>query len=88
MKFFVALSLLMISVSACSMSEKGKIVPAIVPQSQKTPQVKVVRPNNIIGAVEPIYMLPMKSAFLARVDTGATTSSIDVQNLKYFERGG
>ena len=30
----------------------------------------------------------MKSAFIARVDTGATTSSIDVQNLKRFERDG
>lgn len=88
MKIFTVLSFLMICLGACSMSEKEKIVPAIVPQSQKTPQIKVVRPNNIIGAVEPIYMLPMKSAFLARVDTGATTSSIDVQNLKHFERDG
>ena len=30
----------------------------------------------------------MKSAFYARVDTGATTSSIDVENLKQFERDG
>ena len=43
---------------------------------------------NIIGAIEPFYILPMKSAFIARIDTGATTSSIDVQNLKKFERDG
>ncbi len=73
---------------ACTFAKKDNIVPAIVPQSQYTPQIRYIRPTNIIGEVEPIYMLPMKSAFLARVDTGATTSSIDVQNLKRFERDG
>ena len=72
----------------CSNTEKQTLLPAIVPQSQKTPKVEVLRPNNIIGAIEPFYILPMKSAFIARVDTGATTSSIDVQNLKRFERDG
>ena len=72
----------------CSDTKKQTLLPAIVPQSQKTPKVEVLRPNNIIGAVEPFYILPMKSAFIARVDTGATTSSIDVQNLKQFERDG
>lgn len=43
---------------------------------------------GIIGAVEPIYFLPMKSAFLARIDTGAQGSAIDVTDLKEFEREG
>ncbi len=42
----------------------------------------------IIGEAEKIYFLPMKSPFLARIDTGATTSSIDVDNVQYFERDG
>ena len=72
---------------SCAKPEKQIIVPAIVPNEQKaTP--KITLPNNIIGAIEPIYILPMKSAFYARVDTGATTSSIDVENLKHFERDG
>lgn len=72
----------------CTQSTKQTILPAIVPQSQKTTKVEVVRPTNIIGAIEPFYILPMKSAFIARIDTGATTSSIDVQNLRRFERDG
>jgi hypothetical protein len=42
----------------------------------------------VIGEVENIYLPPMKSAFQARIDTGATTSSIDVTDLKQFERDG
>ena len=42
----------------------------------------------IIGEVEPIYFLPMKSPFYARIDTGATTSALDCQNVEYFERDG
>ncbi|MBR2299561.1 MAG: ATP-dependent zinc protease [Alphaproteobacteria bacterium] len=82
------LTLIVLFLSACHSAPKEEIVPAIVPSSQKAPQIKYIRPSNIIGEIEPIYMLPMKSAFLARVDTGATTSSIDVQNLKRFERDG
>ena len=39
----------------------------------------------IIGEVEPIYFLPMKTPFLARIDTGATTSSIDCDDVEYFD---
>ena len=67
MKLFVASVLLLVGILGCSSSNKGNIVPAIVPQSQKSPTIKVVRPNNIIGEIEPLYMLPMKSAFSARI---------------------
>lgn len=95
MKHF-AIFVLFALLSACAAEKKPVIVPAIVPQSQKTqPEPKVVeqkteetRTTNIIGAIEPFYILPMKSAFYARVDTGAETSSIDVENLKRFERDG
>ena len=71
----------------CQSATKDQIVPAIVPSTQKT---TVINPGNleIIGAVEPIYFLPMKSAFEARIDTGATTSSIDADDIVEFERDG
>lgn len=43
---------------------------------------------KVIGAIEPIYILPIKAPFYARVDTGAETASIDVDNLTNFERDG
>ncbi|MBR1904640.1 MAG: ATP-dependent zinc protease, partial [Alphaproteobacteria bacterium] len=38
--------------------------------------------------VERIYLPPMKSAFMSRIDTGATTSSLDAEDIKRFERDG
>ena len=73
--------------AACSTAEKN-VVPGIVPNTAQPTKVITVRPSNVIGAVERIYFLPMKSPFLARVDTGATTSSIDAINIKRFERDG
>ncbi len=43
---------------------------------------------KIIGGVETLYVLPIKMPFQARIDTGAETSSIDVQNMRPFERDG
>ncbi len=78
---------LFIMVCACS-SNENKIVPSIAPNTVPEKEIVYVNPNNIIGAVEPVYFPPMKSAFQARIDTGATTSALDVQNLKIFERDG
>lgn len=84
-KFLGVLSVL--TIIACA-TEETKVVPGIVPNTAQPPKIITVRPNNVIGAVERIYFPPMKSPFLARVDTGATTSSIDADNIKRFERDG
>jgi len=42
----------------------------------------------IIGAVEKIELPTYKIIFNARIDTGATTTSINAQNIKKFERDG
>ena len=49
---------------------------------------KVYYPLGIIGAVEPIYLKDMNSVFYARIDTGATTSSLDATEITRFERDG
>ena len=59
-----------------------EIVPAV--EVKQTPKHVL----GIIGEVEPIYMLPMKAPIVARIDTGATTSSIDADNITPFERDG
>lgn len=71
----------------CAVRQKEKIVPAVVPPAQKT-DMSYKTKLKIIGGVEPIYILPLKSSFVARVDTGAGVSSIDAKNIKEFERDG
>lgn len=88
-KIFCLLGLILLA--SCSTPE-NKVVPGIVPttvtQEAPAPKIITVRPSNIIGEVEKVYLPPMKSPFLSRIDTGATTSSLDAEQLKYFERDG
>lgn len=72
--------------AGCS-GAQSTIVPGIVPTSAKSqPEVKMQQ--NVIGEVEPIYLLPLKSSFASRIDTGASISSLDAENIKRFERDG
>ena len=79
--------LFVLALAGCTSSEV-KMMPGIVPNTAKEKQVVKVMPSNIIGEVEPIYLLPMKSPFMSRIDTGATTSSLDAEDIKPFERDG
>ncbi|MDR2902176.1 MAG: RimK/LysX family protein [Lactobacillales bacterium] len=56
------------------------------PQTTQKPAPAVGHKLGVIGAVEPVYFLPMKTPLSARIDTGAEISSLGVQNLKHFER--
>lgn len=81
------LLLLIFTISACQ--PKQVIVPAVVHNVNTTQEIVVEKAHlPIIGEVEPIYFLPMKSPFSARIDTGATTSSLDCREVNYFERDG
>ena len=83
----LCLLIVLFTVSACQ--SKQVIVPAVVHNVSTTEEGVVEKAHlPIIGEVEPIYFLPMKSPFAARIDTGATTSSLDCQDVEYFERDG
>ena len=83
----LCLLIVLFTVSACQ--SKQVIVPAVVHNVSTTEEVVVEKAHlPIIGEVEPIYFLPMKSPFAARIDTGATTSSLDCLDVEYFERDG
>lgn len=68
--------------TGCAKEIKPVIVPAVEAPRIEKPALE------IIGGVEPVYFLPMKVPFYARIDTGAETSSIDVSHIKQFERDG
>lgn len=88
--FFAIFACFFAFLSACN-NRINDIKPAIVPEVEKKaeePKIKSKGELDIIGAVEPIYILPIKAPFYARIDTGAETSSIDVKNLTKFERDG
>ncbi len=40
----------------------------------------------VLGELEYIYLPPLKSAFLARVDTGAKVCSLDAADIKFSEK--
>jgi len=44
--------------------------------------------KQVIGAVEQVYISPPGILLTARIDTGATTSSLDARNIEPFERDG
>ena len=90
--------LLALGCSSCTV-EKTEIAPMnpVVVETVKTVRVPALSLDEqalqthklgIIGAYEPVYFLPMKKAILSRIDTGASTSSIDAKNIKLFEREG
>ncbi|MBQ8671283.1 MAG: ATP-dependent zinc protease [Alphaproteobacteria bacterium] len=82
------LCVLMVFILAACAEQKQNIVPGIVPNSAKEQKIIKILPKNVIGEVEPIYLPPMKSPFLSRIDTGATSSSFDAYEVKRFERDG
>jgi len=57
-------------------------------ETDRVVDLDVSYPIGIIGAVEPVYIEGHEAPFHARIDTGATTSSIDADNIRYFERDG
>ncbi len=72
-------------------SEPASTPPTASPKPVTTPPVNnplESYPLGIIGEIEPVTIIPFEKPFEARIDTGATTSSIHATNIKEFERDG
>lgn len=80
----ICFCLLILLNTGCTTQEQTR--PVIVPAVE----VKTMPKHSlgIIGGIEPIYFPPMKTPFLARIDTGAANSAIDVSGVRKFERDG
>lgn len=76
-------SIVFLTISGCR--ETAANLPATPPSSRPS---AVDLPLGIIGATEAVYLEGFKSPFEARLDTGATTSSIDADEIQQFERDG
>ncbi|MGF1696409.1 RimK/LysX family protein [Vibrio lamellibrachiae] len=64
-------------------------VPEDKPVEKPKPQPKKTEDGKLIlGDQEWVYIPGMKQSFKARVDTGATTSSVSAQDIVQFERDG
>ena len=87
---YIFILLFFVVINGCK-SHYNNFKPAIVLERTATKEQnmsKKIGDLNVIGEVEPVYVLPIKKPFTARIDTGAETSSIDAKNISFFERDG
>ena len=75
--------------------QKSQTSPAAPESSKQTQSArpepkppKQIQGMQIIGEVEPVTILTAGLTLPARIDTGATTSSIDARDIQRFERDG
>jgi hypothetical protein len=62
---------------------------AVAPAPAKAPPPpKQIKGKRVIGEAEPVTILKAGLTLPARIDTGATTSSLDARDIQRFERDG
>ncbi|MGR5154616.1 ATP-dependent zinc protease family protein [Photobacterium swingsii] len=60
----------------------------VVPIQMEAPNPKLAHGKAILGEEEWVWLDSVQSHFKARIDTGATTSSLNAVELQVFERNG
>ncbi len=75
---------------ACASQQKAQPEPAqpATAQAPAPPPTKEIQGMRIIGEVEPVTIVKAGMTLPARIDTGATTSSLDARDIQKFERDG
>ncbi|GAB7228996.1 RimK/LysX family protein [Vibrio rotiferianus] len=69
--------------------QKPEVKPEVKPKPEKPPKVtKTPDGKLVLGAEEWVYVPAIDQTFKARIDTGATTSSISATDIVPFERDG
>lgn len=68
--------------------ERETLAATLSDAAKKNEPESALPPLGVIGAVEPVLLENIPVALPARVDTGASLSSIGVDGLKHFERDG
>lgn len=71
----------------CASQKSAQPEPAEAP-AKAPPPPKQIQGKQIIGEVEPVTILKAGLTLPARIDTGATTSSLDARDIQRFERDG
>lgn len=89
--YMITVAAVLFSLSACTLFKHEETPPPAPVVQEPEPQSSapcypIKHSLGVIGVVEPVYILPMKTPIAARIDTGAETSSIDAANIKFFER--
>ncbi len=95
-KLPLSLSILTFALYGCTLSDDaskpvdGSALPAIMPPPAKpaAPTPAYIEQLLVIGAVENVILPTAGMRMEARIDTGATTSSIDARDVKLYERDG
>jgi hypothetical protein len=57
-------------------------------KARQSPEIPRLSDKQMVGSVEKVFLSPPGAMLPARIDTGATTSSLDARNIEHFERNG
>ena len=85
-KPLIVSSFLLICLSACASAEVS--TKSIVQLQTNTDGYIYVGDKLLVGEIEKVIIQPVASQLEARIDTGATTSSLDVRNIRRFKQNG
>lgn len=86
LKSWIVFSFIIFSLAACGSSYMST-KPPIQPQTNTEGYI-YVGDKLLVGEIESVIISPLDSPLNARIDTGATTSSLDARNIAQFERDG
>jgi hypothetical protein len=69
---------------------RNVVCPKLPPRPVQATNVNdtVFQDKQVVGEKEQVYLNDVGVAFLARIDTGATTASMDARDIQTFERNG